>query len=109
MQSDPKYCFNTITSISLTSDEINVYGLIEGVMNEKISDIITECCKLKYGKNGKLSKVDFSNIDITDKSCKFLCDSLFNNRSSIKLIDHLDFSSRHFTLACVPIIIKLFH
>ena len=109
VQSDPKYCFNAITSISLTSDEINVYGLIEGVMNEKINDMITECCKLKYGKNGKLSKVDFSSIDITDKSCKFLCDSLFNDKSSIKLIEHLDFSSRHFTLACVPIIIKSFH
>ena len=109
VQSDPKYCFNTITSISLTSDEINVYGLVEGVMNEKISDMITECCKLKYGKNGKLSKVDFSSIDIMDKSCKFLCDSLFNDKSSIKFIKQLDFSTCHFTLACAPIITESFH
>ena len=109
MQSDPKYSFNTITSISLTSDEINVYGLVEGVMNVKISDMITECCKLKYDKNNKLAKVDFSRIAITDETCKLLCSSLFSDTSTLTIVEQLDFSSsRQFSLTCAPIIIELF-
>ena len=108
VQSDDKYGFNSVSSISFTSDEINVYLLVEGVMDEKIRDMITQFCILKYGKDNKLSKVDFSRIAITKNSCKLICSSLFCDRSTLKRIKQLDFSSCHFSLACAPIIIESF-
>ena len=109
VQSDHEYCFSSIFSISLTTDEMIVHVLVEGVMDEKISDMITECCKLKYGKGRKLAKVDFSRIAITDNTCKILCNSLFSNTSTLNLIEQLDFSSScRFSMTCAPIIMELF-
>ena len=108
VQHDQKYSFNYIFSMLFTSDEIKVYVLVEGVMNEKICSMVTKLVKLKCNISGKLSKADFSSIYITDQSCKLICDSLFSDKSSIKLIAELDFSSHHFSLTCAPIIIESF-
>ena len=103
-----KYFFNHIFKILLTSDQIKVHVLAEGVMNEKVCSMFTKLAKLKYDKCGKLPKVDFSSIHITDQSCKLICDALLSDKSSVKLIEELDFSSHHFSLACAPMIIELF-
>ena len=107
---DQKYFFSSkpIFSILLKTDEIKVSALVEGIMNEKITNMITELTKLKYGKNGELSKVTFSNIDFTDESCKLLCTSLFSDIFSLKVVKTFDFLTCKLSLPCVPIIIDSF-
>ena len=107
---DQKHFFipKPIFSILLKTDEIEVSALVEGIMNEKITNMITELTKLKYGKNGELSKVTFSSIDFTDESCKLLCTSLFNDIFLLKVVKTFDFSTCKLSLACVPIITESF-
>ena len=105
---DQKYSFDYVFSVLLTSDQIKVYDLVEDVMDEKICSMVAELTILKYDKCNKISKVDLSRIDITDQSCKLICDSLFNDKSPVKLVEELDFSSREFSLMCAPIIIESF-
>ena len=103
-----KYFFNHIFKILLTSDQIKVSVLAEGVMNEKVCSMVTKLVKLKYDKCDKLPKVDFSSIHITDQSCKLICDALLSEKSSVKVIEELDFSSHHFSLTCAPMIMESF-
>lgn len=108
VQFDQSYSFDHIFSIYLTSFGIKVYKLLEGVMNEKISTMITELTKHRYIKNVESLEVDFSNVDITDESCKILCNSIFNEETSFTIIERLDFSSWQFSLSCASTIIESF-
>ena len=99
---EQKYFFNLTFSISLTDSTVKVHTLVEGAMNERIKDMITKLTNFKY----ELSKVDYSGVSITDESCKILCNSLIYDKSSLKLIEELDFSSQQFSLLCAPIIIE---
>ena len=102
VQCDQNYYFDYTFSVLLSSSAVKVYALIEGTMNEKIRDMITKLTKYKH----ELTNVDFSDVSITDESCKVLCNSLFSDISSLKLIEKLDFSSKQFSLTCTPIIIE---
>ena len=99
---DENYYFDLTFSILLTDSTVRVHILVEGAMNEKIKDMITKLTNFKY----ELSKVDYSDVSITDESCKILCNSLINDKSSLNLIEELDFSSQQFSLSCAPIIIE---
>ena len=102
VQFDQKYYFDHTFSILLTNSTVLVYLLVEGAMTEKIRDMIAKLTKFKC----ELSKVDYSRVSITDESCKILCNSIFNDRSSLKLIEEVDFSSKQFSLTCAPVIIE---
>ena len=102
IQYNKNYYFDNTFSVLLSNSTVKVYALKEGTMNEKIRDMITRLMKYKH----ELTKVDYSDVSITDESCKVLCDSLFNDVSSLKLIEELDFSSQQFSLTCAPIIIE---
>ena len=99
---EKQYFFDLTFSILLTNSAVKVHTLVEGAMNERIKNMITKLTNFKY----ELSKVDYSGISITDESCKILCNSLIYDKSSLKLIEELDFSSQQFSLTCAPIIIE---
>ena len=102
VQFELRYSFDLIFSILVTESSVKVHVLVEGTMSEKIRDMITKLTKYKY----ELSKVDYSDVSITDESCKILCNSLFNDNSPLNLIEELDFSSQQFSLTCAPVIIE---
>ena len=97
-----QYSFDLIFSILVTESSVKVHVLVEGTMSEKIRDMITKLTKYKY----ELSKVDYSDVSITDESCKILCNSLLNDSSPLNLIEELDFSSQQFSLSCAPVLIE---
>ena len=102
VQCDQNYYIDYTFSVLLSSSTVKVYALVQSAMDEKIKDMITKLTKYKH----ELTKVDYSDVSITDQSCKILCNSLFNDVSSLKLIDELDFSSKQFSLTCAPVIIE---
>ena len=102
VQLDENYFFDWTFSILATSSTIKVFKLVEGAMNERIRDVIIGLTNFKY----ELSKVDFSRIPITDESCVILCNSLFNDKSSLNIIEEIDFSSQKFSLNCASTIIE---
>ena len=105
VQCNQNYYFDYTFSVLLSNSTVKVYALKEGTMNEKIRDIITKLTKYKH----ELTKVDYSNVSITDESCEVLCNSLFNDNSPLNLIEELDFSSQQFSLTCAPVIIESLH
>ena len=102
VQLEQDHFFKSTFSVLITSSVIKVYVLVEGVMNERICDMMTELTNF----TNQLSKVDFSSIPITYESCNILCSSLFNDKSSLNVIEVIDFSSQQFSLACAPTIIE---
>ena len=101
-----RYKCNMVFSILPRSFRIKVAVFEESDMNHIIMTIVTELNKYLYCKYNQFSLIDFSRIEITQESCKVLCCSLFNDQTSLKFIETLNFSSCKFSLNCVPTIIE---
>ena len=100
-----KYKLDPYFTISLTSCTITVTNFVEGAMNELIMIMIDKLIKVQYNTDVRLTKVDFSGINITQVTSEILFNSLFINNTSLNFIEELDLKSQNFSFDCIPIIV----